>query len=135
MVSTDRLWCPSDRTDVSLVSSLADQSWYPTDSFSYTFSQWTSSPSCDDLRVDYNQIYLYRKVYGSYEDASSYLSFDTDTRTISSLASPALDDEFLVRVEGIANDGACTQSSFTISNPCRENELRKSGNGLADQTY
>ena len=74
-------------------------------------------------------------MYGSYEDASSYLSFDTDTRTISSLTSPALDDEFLVRMEGIANDGACTQSSFTISNPCRDNELGKSGNGLADQTY
>ena len=74
-------------------------------------------------------------MYGSYEDASAYLTFDTDSRTVSSLANRALDDEFLVRMEGIANDGRCTQSEFTISNPCRYNELSKSGNGLADQTY
>lgn len=74
-------------------------------------------------------------MYGSYEDASAYLSFNTDTRTITSLATPALDDEFLIRVEGVANDGRCTQSQFTISNPCVNNALSKSGNGLQDQTY
>ena len=38
-------------------------------------------------------------------------------------------------MEGFTNDGRCTQSSFTISNPCRYNTLSKSGSGLADQTY
>ena len=129
------LWCPTDRTDVSLVSTLSDQSWYPSYSFSYTFSGWGSSHSCSDLRVRYNQVNLYRKVYGSYEDASSYLSFDTITRTITGLTTPAISDEFLIRIEGVANDGKCTQSEFTISNPCRYNALSKSGNGLADQLY
>ena len=125
-------WCASDRTDISLVSTLSDQSWYPSSSFSYTFNAWGSSASCSDLRLKYNQIYLYRKVYGSYEDASSYLSFDPDSRTITGLTTPAISDEFLVRIEGVANDGKCTQSEFKISNPCRYNTLSKSGNGLAD---
>ena len=131
--SSDQLWCPQSNAAVVLSPSLADQSWYPTDGFSYTFAEW--SASCDDLRVDYKEVYLYRKVYGSYEDASAYLSFDTDTRTVAGLTTPAIDDEFLVRIEGFANDGKCTQSSFTITNPCVANALSVTSNGKADQTY
>ena len=38
-------------------------------------------------------------------------------------------------MEGVANDGKCTQSEFTITNPCIDNELSITSNGQADQTY
>ena len=37
--STDQLWCPSGNSDVTLTSTLNNQSWYPnSSSFSYTFN-------------------------------------------------------------------------------------------------
>lgn len=123
-ITGDMAWCPTDISDIELVSTLSAQSWRPGNSFSYTFDEWTSSPSCDDLVVDYNQLTFYRYDGDSYVDAGSYFSFDSVTRTVTSLSiEPEIDDIFFLLIEGVANDGQCKNTYFAITNPCRSNEL------------
>lgn len=129
-------WCPYEE-DVTLTSSFTDQTWTVAESFTYTFSDWSESPTCSDLRLTYNLVGFYRKSVTDTDwvDASNFLTY-SGTNTISSTGNvQAYDDEFRVDMEAVVNDGKCTFSSFYITNPCAANSLSLSGNGVADQTY
>lgn len=133
------LWCPNDYSEVFLVSpAMVDQDWYPADVFSHTFEEWTTSPiECSDTRVTYLNAGIFRQdKKGDWVDGSDYLTLDTSSRTIESIATTAIDDKFRVNIEGVANDGQCTENYFYIENPCVRNSLSLSNAlGLVDEVY